>query len=43
MMLAGELRGQTGRFPEQVHFNSFAPKLRDGLAPTSSCPLFPYP
>ena len=37
------IRGQTGRFPNNLRVNSFVPKLRDGMAPTHSSPLFPYP
>jgi hypothetical protein len=37
------IRGQTGRFPNNLRAISFAPKLRPEGAPTSSSPLFPYP
>jgi hypothetical protein len=36
-------RGQTGRFPNSPCIGSFVPKLRNGMAPTSPSPLFPYP
>jgi hypothetical protein len=35
--------GQTARFPNNLRVSFFIPKLPDGVAQSSSCPLFPYP